>query len=713
MKSLPVRLILLASLALALPGFAQMDSHVKASLITPTKTVIPGSTWTVGLRLQHDPHWHTYWVNPGDTGYVTSIDWSGLPAGFVVGEPLWPAPIKFEVGGIVGYGYEGTVVLLFPVKVPETAKPGETVKLEGVAQWLECEESCIPGEAPVSITATVGTAEEPTEDAALIRRFEARVPQPIATQAGVTVNVLHTTAPKKKGDAFAVNVEITGGGVDPTRASQVDFYPLPSEAARLDGEPATFRLDAGFGITLKGALAAEVSGPTAEVAGVLKYFISGQAEPQHHELRVNVLSGTAPIKGAPAAPPFTLRGLLAAVLFALIGGLILNIMPCVLPVISLKVFSLVKQSRESRARLLLLGAVYSLGVLVSFWILAGVMIAIKARGDDATWGALFQYPVFVILMTAVVYALGLSMFGVYEISAPSGKTVQELAGLQEKEGPVGAFFMGVLATVLATPCSAPFLGAAIAFAIPQPSPVILAIFTAVGAGLALPFLVLSAFPAWTRFIPKPGLWMMRFKEVMGFLLMATAIWLLYVVGKLLGVEGVAWTLSFLLAVGLGCWMIGSFIDYTSSRARRVTVWALALLVATAGYGYFVHLYLHPREHDNAIQWIAYSPEKLAELRADKKLVFVDATAEWCLTCKANEKLVIETDAVRAKFAELGVVALRADFTRKDAIVAELLSQFNRRGVPLYVIYPNNGRPPIALPEAITPGMVIETLEQAS
>ncbi len=717
-RSLCIQLCLLL---LACSAWAQMgESNTKVRLISPTQTIVPGKTWKVGLELRHAPHWHTYWINPGEAGLITEVNWQPMPAGFSVGPTLWPPPAKIDVGGVLGYGYDGTVVLILPVHVPPDAKPGDTVKLEGTATWLECYESCVPGEAPVSISATVGRAEEPTADAALIQKFEAMIPQPLSAQKDVWLKIVSVKTPKQKGDPFEVKLELSGKGIDAAQAGQADFFPYASDVVALAGGAKAAAVGEGVTVTLAGTLAQDVASGSAELAGVLKYYRPGETTPSYGVVSLDVMaagkSAAAPPAGGssgPAPPAYSLRGLLSAMFFALIGGLILNIMPCVLPVISLKVFSFVKQARESRGRLFYLGVVYCLGVLVSFWLLAGAMIAIKSAGGDANWGGLFQYPVFVILMTGVIFALALNMFGVYEISAPSGKAVQGLAELESREGPLGAFSTGVLATVLATPCSAPFLGTAIAFALPQPAPVILAIFSAVGAGLALPFLFLSAFPGWTRFIPKPGLWMVRFKQVMGFLLMATAIWLLYVVGQLLGVEGLVWTLAFLTALGFSCWMIGSYITYTTSKARRTTVWALALLVAAAGYGYFVHLYLHPIERDNAIEWIAYSPEKLEELRAQKRLVFVDATAEWCLTCKANEKLVIDTDAVREKFNQLDVVALKADFTRKDAVIASLLQEFNRRGVPLYVIYPTNGKDPIALPEAITPGMVLEKLDEAS
>lgn len=703
-----IPLLLLAWIAPVWAQFgAGQESNVKARLISPLTTVAPGSTWKLGLLLEHAPHWHTYWINPGEAGLPTEVDWSRMPPGWSVGETLWPAPIKFDVEGILGYGYEGRVVLILPVQVPETAEIGQTVQLEGTARWLECETLCIPGEAPVSISIRVGEREEAGEHAELVGSFEARVPRPLDGESGIRLNVLPDLTPAGKGDAFKARVELTGDELDPARGPEADFFPLPSGQTALEEAPETFSLEGGFGLTLAGRLQGDARGGV-ELAGIVKYFVRGDTEPQHRVIRVPL----TPPAAAAGAAAFTFGQLLRAMFLALIGGLILNIMPCVLPVISLKVFSFVKQAGESRARLFMLGLFYCLGVLVSFWILASVMIAIKAAGGDANWGALFQYPLFVILMSGVIFTLALNLFGVYEISAPGGATVQGLAELQEREGPLGAFFMGILATVLATPCSAPFLGTAIAFAIPQPAPIIVAIFTAVGLGLALPFLILSAFPAWTRFIPRPGPWMVRFKEVMGFLLMATAVWLLYVVGQLLGVEGLAWTLAFLLALGLACWMIGSFITYASSPARRWAVRALALVVALVGYGYFVHLFLHPVAHDHPIAWVDYSPAALENYRGQNRIVFLDATAEWCLTCKANEKFVIETGAVREKFDQLDVVAMRADFTRKDAVIAELLARFNRRGVPLYVIYPPNRGEPITLPEAITPGMVLEGLEAA-
>jgi thiol:disulfide interchange protein DsbD len=401
-------------------------------------------------------------------------------------------------------------------------------------------------------------------------------------------------------------------------------------------------------------------------------------------------------------------GLFGAIIAGLIGGLILNIMPCVLPVISIKVLSFVQQAGEDHKRVMLLGLTFALGIIVSFWVLAGGILAIQAATDQAqAWGAFFQLPGFVIAMIVIMFVFALNLFGVFEVILP-GRTTAKLADATAREGFGGAFMKGVLATLLATPCTAPFLAPAISFALAGNPITIAVVFTSVGVGMALPYILLTARPGWMKYIPKPGNWMVAFKQFMGFLLIGTAVWLLSVLSALRGAEAVVWTSSFLAFVALGCWVYGK-VEFNWSRGGKVIgyVTALASFAFGGWFSYGMYSSVPP------VEWVAYEPGLPERLAADGHTVYVDYTAAWCLTCQANKKVVFGNLGVLHRFEAYGVVPVKADFTNYDAVIAEDLRAFRRDAVPLNVIYPS-GRPnsPIVLPVVLTPGRVLEALEKA-
>jgi len=431
-------------------------------------------------------------------------------------------------------------------------------------------------------------------------------------------------------------------------------------------------------------------------------------------------------QNAASQQPFVLY-----IVFALLGGLLLNVMPCVLPVIALKVFGLVRMAGGHPGQVKKLGWFFSLGILVSFLLLASIVIILKIAGQQVGWGFQFQEPLFVIAMCAVVFAFGLSLFGVYEIRLP-GAAVTGVSSAISRQGDEGggyaaSFWEGVFATILATPCTAPFLGSALGFAFAQPASVILLIFGAVAFGMALPYLLLTAIPAWMKFLPKPGAWMETAKQFMGFLMMATLIWLLYVLGKQLGMEAVIWTAAFLLTVGISCWLVGRFATLTASRRKVAATWVVAVALAAFGYWWFLENTLNVRgliageptaEENGAPQAgkIAWQSFSLAGLEADlrdNKPVFLDFTAEWCLTCKVNEKAVLSDPLVVEKFRTSGILPVRADWTNRNQDITRLLAKFGRSGVPLYVLFPaGNSNQPVVLPEVITSGMVLEAIDRA-
>jgi thiol:disulfide interchange protein len=405
-------------------------------------------------------------------------------------------------------------------------------------------------------------------------------------------------------------------------------------------------------------------------------------------------------------------GFLAVLFSAVLGGLILNIMPCVLPVISLKIFSFVSEAHNDPKKIFRLGLVFALGILVSFWILAAVVVALKSAGQQIGWGFQLQSPTFVIIMSVIVMVFGLNLFGVFELYAPTC-VCDEAGAIAGKSGYPGAFFNGFLATALATPCTAPFLGPALGYAFSRSALEVFTVFTAVALGLALPYLLLTARPAWLRHLPKPGPWMERTKQFMGFLLVATLLWLLWVLGSLLGFKAIIWAGAFLLLAAIACWILGQFATPLSSRPQRTVAWLVALALTIGGWAWFVPKALGTQQHDG-IAWVTFSPEELERTLARRQTVFLDFTAEWCLTCKVNEHTILESEEVVATLRQLKVVPMKADWTRYDPEITAMLARFDRSGVPLYVIFPGkDSQHPIVLPEVITRGLVVEKLEQAA
>ncbi len=420
-------------------------------------------------------------------------------------------------------------------------------------------------------------------------------------------------------------------------------------------------------------------------------------------------------------------GLAGVFLFAFIGGMILNLMPCVLPVISIKIFGLMQQAGDHPKKVLEHGLVFTAGILTSFLFLGGLVVAIQSAGQKVGWGFQFQYPVFVFAMACIVTVFSLAMFGLFYIAVTAGQS--EIDKLASSEGLSGTFFKGVLATTLSTPCSAPFLGTALGFAFTQPWWIILSVFLTIGLGMSSPYILLTARPQWMKYLPKPGTWMETFKESMGFLLLATVVWLIWVLGKQVGIDAAMAAVAFLVVLSFASWLIGRYDNLMATTQRKVTVWSIAAVIV--GLGWFVLLRPFPallstnpaearqihggetEESGSGIQWKPFTVAELDKEVAAKKTVLVDFTADWCLTCKANEATVINTAPVIDKIKALKVVALKADWTGQDKDITALLAKFGRSGVPLYVIFPaNKGNAPIQLPDTITQQIVLDDLDKA-
>jgi thiol:disulfide interchange protein DsbD len=681
--------------------------NTQVSLLLDRSVARPGETVTAGLRLRMAPGWHTYWRNPGESGGPTTIEWE-LPDGITAGPVQWPIPEKLQAAGLTTFVYHDEVVLLMPLSLAPDRKPGRW-PLKAVVSWLECDKTCVPGETRVEVALEVGPESKPSPDRGILESARLRLPKSAAA--------LQITARWRSGatpDQRRLVIEA------PLKAAE-DFLPYE----RLDPEiaPAVERsLTEGGGVRLSKSAKRDEAGWPGTMVGLLLANEDGRTTGYEVTLAIGGLAEPATSPASIVAPGP--RSLALMLWFAFVGGLILNIMPCVLPVIALKILGFVNQSRETPGGVRKLGIVYGVGVLVSFWAMAGLVIAVKAAGQRASWGMQFGNPVFIVLLTTLVLLVALNLFGVFEVTLGGG--VMNSAGrLTTQHGSAGAFFNGVLATVLATPCTAPFLGAALGFAFAQPPPVILLIFSAVGVGLALPYVLLSWHPGWLRFLPKPGAWMERFKIAMGFPMLATALWLFTLAAG--HYRDVFWFGVFLVIVALAAWLYGEFVQ--RGRTRKGLAFGVIGVLLAVGYGGALEKELRwrtpsggtthgpqagtPGTATDGIPWQRWSPVAVANARAEGRPVLVDFTADWCWTCKVNAKTSLEIASVRTQLKEINAVALLGDYTRTPPEITDELARFGRAGVPLVLVYPKDAsRPPIILPELLTPNIVLEALREA-
>lgn len=688
-------LVLLAALPI-------QAATTKARLVLPAATVAPGETVVAGVHLTMAPGWHTYWRNAGDAGAPTEIKWT-LPDGVIAGAIQWPIPEKVKFGDLLTYAYHDDVVLLVPLTVAANATGSPELKAE--VSWLECEVQCVPGDAEVSGKLTIAGTRKPSADAALIDSWKTKLPKS-GSDIAAKAQWLEGPGSEKR----AILIEWTPRDAN----AGADFYPYESKGAAV-GATTEFLPAEGGKIRLKKFIEKYEGDWPSEVAGLL-IEKPDENSVQGYEVKL-AISSAQPLTAS--GKPQSLWVMLG---FAFLGGLILNIMPCVLPVIALKVVGFVQQSKEAPARVRSLGIIYTLGVLVSFLVMAGLVIAVQKTGKSASWGMQFQNPVFVVAMTTLVTLVALNLFGLFEVTL-GGRTMQAAGDLASKEGASGAFFNGVLATLLATPCTAPFLAVALGFAFAQPPQIIALMFLVMGFGLAAPYLLLSWFPQWLRFLPKPGAWMEKFKIAMGFPMLATALWLLSLTSSHFGSSGPLWVGLFLVTLALAVWLWGQFVQ-RGSRHRGLAL-ALSVLLIALGYGYALEKELDWRDpapvasggikyKKGGIAWEPWTPEAVAQARSAGKIVLVDFTADWCVTCQANKKSSLEITSVRNKLKELGAVALLGDYTREDPRITEELKRFQRAGVPLVLVYPKDpNAEPIVLPELLTPGIVLEALDKAA
>jgi thiol:disulfide interchange protein len=678
------------------PGLCQTyqgKELVKAELLADTTAVVPGKPFAVGLLLRMAPGWHTYWKFSGDAGLPTELKWK-LPPGWKIGEIQWPIPLKtIDPGDIETYGYEDEVLLIQEITPPQNLDVSST-KISADASWLVCEKICIPGSATLQLDLPISTAAQQT-NAELFERYRRLLPQ-----KWPQVNV--ATAKWDRGGSD-LRLKITSDTL--VKYPAVDFFPLPDEGTVV-GHPSTETRDQNqisFRIPIESA-AKNVS----SMAGLVVF----SQQPNGGDRAAWQLTTIPAVSAAHHEP---VRGVLTFLLFGFLGGLILNLMPCVLPVISLKIFGFIQQAGQSRQKIFRSGIAFTIGIFAWFIALALILIVLKTTGRDVTWGGFqFTNAYFVLALSVIVLVFALNLFGVFEITLPQSMT-RGLVSTGDRKDDLGSFFQGVFATVLATPCTAPFLGTALGFAFTQSAAIILAMFVAIAAGMSAPYLLLSAQPAWLRFLPRPGPWMVHVKQFMGFLLLATLLFLVYVLGAQRGLEGAIWASCFLLVIAVACWMKGAFALPTVSAAKRTFVFVLMLLLVVAGGTYFIGDKFQSTKIASADSqlrggWQPFTPERLQAELEQGRTVFVDFTAAWCLTCKFNETNVLESADVRDAFQRRGIVKLKADWTNGDPVITKLLRHFGRPGVPLYVLYPGKNEEPIVFPELLTKGMLLEKVE---
>jgi thiol:disulfide interchange protein/DsbC/DsbD-like thiol-disulfide interchange protein len=690
-------------------------AHTQVQLLLSADTAKPGDTILAGVDLKMEPGWHTYWKNPGAAGMATEIKWQ-LPPGVTAGEIQWPLPKKLPPAEVTTYGYEDEVMLIVPLTI-ETNFSASQIDLKANVSWLECKEVCIPANQDVEAKLNIGSETKTSADAATIESWKNKVPQ--------TVNFLSfNTWWEKSASGYTRPLIIEGyqNAADVMPIDSVDFFPDASDQFEIQSE--TEKINSKFDFRFR-KLVKNFSGDwPKEISGVIVIEGNRQTNGFNAKLPISnkavIWTTTSTSNSSSTLPPQPLWQML---FYAFIGGLILNIMPCVLPVIALKILGFVSEAKSSPRRVRALGGIYAVGVLFSFLVLAAIVIGVKAAGHQAGWGMQFGSPIFIVCLTTLVTLVALNLFGVFEVTL-GGRTLDAAGNLAARHGASGAFFNGVLATTLATPCTAPFLAPALGFAFSQSAATIILIFLTVGLGLASPYVLLSWNPAWLKFLPKPGAWMEKFKIAMGFPMLATAIWLFNLAYDDYG-KNVLWLGIFLVVAAFAAWIFGEFVQ--RGRNHKIAAAIVTLILLIGGYAFALEKELDWRnampeadatgslkESPDGIDWQRWSPEAVAQARAAGKPVLVDFTADWCLTCQVNKKTSIEISSVRQKLKDINAVALVGDYTHfPDAITTEL-KNYNRAGVPLVLVYPKNpDAAAIVLPAILTPGIVLDALDRAA
>ena len=686
----------MAACVLAVPAASANDrvstDNVTARLVVEAGQVVPGDTVAVMLHQTIREHWHTYWKNPGDSGQETAIEWT-LPDNADVGPIQWMAPDRIEFAGLVNHGYSDQVGLISDITVPADWPAGTDFPVQAEATWLVCEKVCTPESGRFEISIPTGGETLPNSgDADLFA----------AVRQGLPVESPWPYTAAVQGDV--VTLAFQAPGLEADRLSDAHFFAdawgivEPAAEQTLQYDAPVLRLTMRRG---------ELPVPAA-LSGVLTLREDTGGEPSRlafvidrATLTATTPAATAMAVQAPAAAPATPMALPMILAFAFLGGLLLNLMPCVFPVLAIKALGLVSHAGDSRAARLWGGLAYTGGVLCAFALLGAAFLMLRSGGAAIGWGFQLQDPVVVALLAYVLFAVGLNLAGVFEVAGSWTGMGQSIAG---RSGTAGSFFTGVLAAVVAAPCTAPFMAAALGFAFTQSGPVAMAAILMLGAGLAAPYLLLTAVPAVARILPKPGAWMNTFKQVLAFPMFASAAWLIWVLAQQADPDAVFAALLGMTALAFALWLYG--------KGGGVVRHALAL--ASIAGALWLGATIQPADGPAALvqssEGERFSQARFDTLRAEGRPVLVNMTAAWCITCKVNERVALASDEFRNALRNSGAAYLIGDWTRQDPEITALLRRYDRAGVPLYVLFYPDERPPQVLPQLLTASIVVDALQ---
>jgi thiol:disulfide interchange protein/DsbC/DsbD-like thiol-disulfide interchange protein len=676
--------------------------NVEAELVAERTALVPGQTNTVALRLKIRDRWHTYWQNPGDSGLPTTLDWK-LPSGLTAGAIQWPAPKALAAGPLVNYGYEGEVFHLVDLAVPASLPQGQSATLKARADWLVCEDVCIPEGADLALVLPVDPKADPHPRwSSSIKATRDALPKPLAGWQAQAIG---------EGQKVQLVLTPTASAGEP---GALRFFPFGEGVIEPSGEQK--RVREGDRLVLSLPVAHQLTPNLTRVAGVITASdgIGGaKAATIDVALSGSVVAGPKPLDAPSprldlnAGASTSSLSLAAALLFAFGGGLLLNLMPCVFPVLSLKVMGFVEHHDATRT-MHREAVAYSAGVILSFVLLALALVALRAAGEQLGWGFQLQSPAVIAALSLLFFLLALNLSGVFEFGmfVPS-----KAATWTAKNRTLDAFASGVLAVIVASPCTAPFMGAALGYAISQSVAVTIVVFVALGVGMALPYVLFAWFPGWRRRLPRPGVWMERVKQFLAFPLYATVAWLAWVLGAQVDNDAVLRLAISLVFLAVAAWAWRVF------RSGGTRFWAGVAVASAAGMailsaplfgGSASNVQARTAKAAEAGDWRAFSPAAVRALTAKGQPVFVDFTAAWCVTCQVNKRLVLNDADVRSAFAKKNVALVRADWTRRDPAITQALADLGRNGVPLYVLY-RPGKPPLLLPEVLQPRLVYEAL----
>jgi thiol:disulfide interchange protein/DsbC/DsbD-like thiol-disulfide interchange protein len=687
--------VALASMAQAQESAPITTPHATVTLAADVVAVEPGKPFKLGLHFKLAQGWHIYWINPGAAGEPPQLDLT-LPQGAQASEIAWPTPERAVEGPAMSYAYFDEALLPLTVTPPIGIS---AFPIKAKASWLICQKICVPEQGELSLDLPIGAA-SPSAEAPLFAAAEARIPRPSPYVSAISSDDVLT---------------VSGDGLRPQSVRQAWFLPAAWGAID-DLAPQTLTVSPGkLSLALKPG---ETFAPKAPLAGVLvikddaggERDLSIAAAPQSAGAATPAKPAAAqPSEGAASSQAADALGLLSALAFAFLGGLILNLMPCVFPILAIKAMNVAALAGSRRGAVRAHAASYTLGVLAAFAALALVLIALRAAGDAAGWGFQFQSPAFVAAMAWLLFAIGLNLSGVFEIG---GRLAGAGEGLTRLSGMTGSFFAGLLAVVVATPCTAPFMGAAIAAAATAPAPTTLLVFLVMGLGLAAPYGLLAFAPALAQALPRPGRWMLILRQALAFPMYGAAVWLVWVLGQQSDADAVLIALGGAVLIGFAGWIFGA--TRNNERRGRLIGGALAAMAALALLPALAAVAVAPPRStatSAAENPTAYSASRLAALRAEGRPVFVNMTAAWCVTCLVNERVALSSEAVRQAFDKRNVAYLKGDWTRADPAISEFLRQHGRDGVPLYVLYPPHDEAPVILPQILTGNTVLDELNR--